>query len=165
MDSEELCKETTTPSIGEMTPAGVRSASGVTVAVNHKTSSDTPVQVENGIIPNLGNSVCHDPTDQDLKLRENLTDLHDRHDSSSQQDLVLFFFHGVGGSSDIWKPQLNYFSNLGYEIVAPDLIGHGLSCAPRNKSAYHFDEILTDLAAVFDKYCKKKNVIIAHSYG
>ncbi|XP_041365904.1 uncharacterized protein LOC121380927, partial [Gigantopelta aegis] len=161
--SKESSFRNTTPSVGEKTPAAVRSASGVQVAVNHKMSGTAPA--ENGTVPNLENPIPRELTDQDLKLQENLTELHDQHDSCSIQDLVLFFLHGVGGSSDIWKPQLNYFSSLGYEIVAPDLIGHGLSSAPRNQSAYHFDEILADLTAVFDKNCNRKNVIIAHSYG
>lgn len=87
--------------------------------------------------------------------------------SASRQDpgVVLFFIHGVGGSSDIWKPQMDYFAGLGYEIVSPDLIGHGLSFAPNNKKSYHFKEILRDLETVFDFYCKRSNIIIGHSYG
>ncbi|XP_008940323.1 PREDICTED: abhydrolase domain-containing protein 8, partial [Merops nubicus] len=38
-------------------------------------------------------------------------------------DVVLFFIHGVGGSLDIWKEQLDFFTKLGYEVVAPDLGG------------------------------------------
>ncbi|XP_064609632.1 uncharacterized protein LOC135473696 [Liolophura sinensis] len=87
---------------------------------------------------------------------------------SSQQgekEAVLFFFHGVGGSSDTWRAQIDYFSAQGYEVVAPDLLGHGFSGAPDKRKAYHFEEITKDLEAVFDKFCKKRNVIIAHSYG
>ncbi|XP_048735832.1 uncharacterized protein LOC125651303 [Ostrea edulis] len=79
--------------------------------------------------------------------------------------VVLFFIHGVGGSSDIWKPQMKYFANLGYEIICPDMIGHGLSCAPNDRKCYHFREILRDMEAMFDVYCKRSNVIIGHSYG
>ncbi|XP_060070708.1 uncharacterized protein LOC132550635 [Ylistrum balloti] len=79
--------------------------------------------------------------------------------------MVLFFIHGVGGSSDVWKSQIEYFAEIGYEIVCPDMIGHGLSCAPDRKQAYHFDEILADIDEIFDKYCKRKNVIVGHSYG
>ena len=84
---------------------------------------------------------------------------------SALKNIVLFFFHGVGGSSDIWQTQINYFSSLGFEIVAPDLIGHGMSEVPLKKKAYHFREILADVIAIFDRYCKKKNLVIGHSYG
>ena len=80
-------------------------------------------------------------------------------------DLVLFFIHGVGGSSDIWRGQTEYFAQLGYEVIAPDLIGHGLSCTPQNKKAYHFREIAADMEEIFDTYCKRRNVLVGHSYG
>lgn len=84
---------------------------------------------------------------------------------SESGHMVLFFIHGVGGSSDVWQAQMRYFAIRGYEIIAPDLIGHGFSCTPQHAKAYHFNEIAADLEEIFDKYCKKKNVIISHSYG
>ncbi|CAH1797484.1 unnamed protein product [Owenia fusiformis] len=78
---------------------------------------------------------------------------------------VLFFFHGVGGSADVWKPQVDYFRKEGYEIIVPDLLGHGYSQAPKTQSAYHFKELTKDIVAIFDRYCKRRNVIIGHSYG
>ena len=84
---------------------------------------------------------------------------------STRSQAVLFFIHGVGGSVDVWKQQLDYFSSEGYEIVCPDLIGHGFSAAPHNPKNYKFEEISTDLLLLFDMFCKKQNVVIGHSYG
>ncbi|NXC21576.1 ABHD8 protein, partial [Corythaeola cristata] len=53
----------------------------------------------------------------------------------THSDVVLFFIHGVGGSLDIWKEQLDFFTKLGYEVVAPDLAGHGCSSAPQIAAA------------------------------
>ena len=78
---------------------------------------------------------------------------------------VLFFLHGVGGSIDVWRQQLDYFFSEGYEIVCPDLIGHGFSAAPHSNKAYTFEEISIDLLLIFDMFCKKQNVVIGHSYG
>lgn len=78
---------------------------------------------------------------------------------------VLFFIHGVGGSSALWYYQIQYFLEQGFEIVAPDLYGHGYSDAPRSQSAYSFYELAEDTLAIFDKYCKKRNILIGHSYG
>ncbi|NWH86056.1 ABHD8 protein, partial [Aegithalos caudatus] len=80
-------------------------------------------------------------------------------------DVVLFFIHGVGGSLDIWKEQLEFFSQLGYEVVAPDLAGHGLSSAPPVAAAYTFYALAEDMRAVFQRYAKKRNILIGHSYG
>ncbi|NXY20346.1 ABHD8 protein, partial [Atrichornis clamosus] len=83
----------------------------------------------------------------------------------SHGDVVLFFIHGVGGSLDIWKEQLDFFSKLGYEVVAPDLAGHGCSSAPQIAAAYTFYALAEDMRAVFKRYAKKRNILIGHSYG
>ncbi|PIK56716.1 putative abhydrolase domain-containing protein 8 [Apostichopus japonicus] len=60
---------------------------------------------------------------------------------------------------------MRYFQEQGFEVVAPDLFGHGFSDAPRRESAYSFYELAEDTLAIFDKYCKKRNILIGHSYG
>ncbi|XP_045156265.2 protein ABHD8-like [Mercenaria mercenaria] len=87
------------------------------------------------------------------------------HLDSPFKDATFFFIHGVGGSADIWNAQLEFFASLGLEVIAPDLIGHGLSCSPDFERAYHFNELLNDLELIFDKYCKRQNVVVGHSYG
>lgn len=80
-------------------------------------------------------------------------------------DVALFFVHGVGGSLDIWGSQLDFFSRLGYEVIAPDLAGHGASTAPQIAAAYTFYALAEDLRAIFKRYARKRNVLIGHSYG
>nr|XP_060640742.1 protein ABHD8 [Anolis sagrei ordinatus]XP_060640743.1 protein ABHD8 [Anolis sagrei ordinatus] len=82
-----------------------------------------------------------------------------------QRDVVLFFIHGVGGSLDIWKEQLDFFSRLGYEVVAPDLAGHGASSAPRVAAAYTFYALAEDMRALFRRYARRRNILVGHSYG
>ena len=88
-----------------------------------------------------------------------------KHRASSFKDVTLFFIHGVGGSADVWNSQLDFIASFGIEAIAPDLLGHGLSSCPNRAKDYFFNEILADVEAVFDKYCKRQNIIIAHSYG
>ncbi|XP_074834481.1 protein ABHD8 [Carettochelys insculpta] len=83
----------------------------------------------------------------------------------THSDVVLFFVHGVGGSLDIWKEQLDFFTKLGYEVVAPDLAGHGASSAPQIAAAYTFYALAEDMRAVFKRYAKKRNILVGHSYG
>lgn len=80
-------------------------------------------------------------------------------------DVVLFFIHGVGGSLDIWGSQLDFFSRLGYEVIAPDLAGHGASSAPQIAAAYTFYALAEDMRLVFKRYARKRNILIGHSYG
>nr|XP_061831841.1 protein ABHD8-like [Nerophis lumbriciformis] len=80
-------------------------------------------------------------------------------------DVALFFIHGVGGSLDIWRSQLDFFSRLGYEVIAPDLAGHGCSSAPRIPAAYTFYALAEDIRLIFKRYARKRNILIGHSYG
>ena len=88
-----------------------------------------------------------------------------KEDPKNKPATMLFFLHGVGGSSDVWHAQMRHFARLGFEIVAPDLIGHGFSSTPKQSKAYHFNEIVADMEELFDRYCKKRNIVIGHSYG
>lgn len=87
------------------------------------------------------------------------------HLESPFKDVTLFFIHGVGGSADIWNAQIDFFASLGLEVIAPDLLGHGFSQCPDVPNMYHFNELLADMETIFDKYCKRQNIIIGHSYG
>ncbi|CAG5863803.1 protein ABHD8 isoform 1-T3 [Menidia menidia] len=83
----------------------------------------------------------------------------------THSDLALFFIHGVGGSLDIWGSQLDFFSHLGYEVIAPDLAGHGASSAPQIAAAYTFYALAEDMRLIFKRYARKRNILIGHSYG
>lgn len=80
-------------------------------------------------------------------------------------DVALFFIHGVGGSLDIWGSQLDFFSRLGYEVISPDLAGHGASSAPQIAAAYTFYALAEDMRLIFKRYARKRNILIGHSYG
>uniref|UniRef100_A0A8C0AKX0 Protein ABHD8 n=1 Tax=Bos mutus grunniens TaxID=30521 RepID=A0A8C0AKX0_BOSMU len=68
-----------------------------------------------------------------------------------------------GAQADV--EQLDFFVRLGYEVVAPDLAGHGASSAPQVAAAYTFYALAEDMRAIFKRYAKKRNVLIGHSYG
>lgn len=139
-----------------------------------KKTSDKPFMSQSDPQQNLTRPI-NSPTHSNHSLEHNIqspgkteknTPRSNRNVASTvNKDIVLFFIHGVGGSSDVWNAQINYFALKGYEIIAPDLIGHGFSCCPQNARAYHFKEIALDVEEIFDRYCKKKNVVIGHSYG
>lgn len=83
----------------------------------------------------------------------------------THSDVAIFFIHGVGGSLDIWARQLEFFSCLGYEVIAPDLAGHGASSAPQIAAAYSFYALAEDMRAIFKRYARRRNILIGHSYG
>lgn len=81
---------------------------------------------------------------------------------------TIVFLHGFGSSAEIFEHQLRYFSSLGYPCIAPDMLGHGMSSAPRRSKDYHFGKLLKDLDAVLHHYAFKsgeKCILVAHNYG
>ncbi|KAJ9595693.1 hypothetical protein L9F63_013106 [Diploptera punctata] len=80
---------------------------------------------------------------------------------------LLYFLHGVGCSADLWSSLLEHFSRAGYEVMAPDMLGHGYSTAPDNPAAYTFHCLLKDAIDIFDRFVgeHRKCVVIGHAYG
>lgn len=82
---------------------------------------------------------------------------------------VLFFVHGVGGSSRVWHKQLAYFGALGFEAIALDLVGHGESTEPNEVNSYEFLEMAADVLMVFDAHVSQQPenncAVVGHSYG
>lgn len=100
------------------------------------------------------NSFCQDPNDF-VVFRRN-------------RKPTIVFIHGFGSSAEIFSHQLEYFSNLGYPCIAPDLLGHGMSSASNRSGDYHFEKLLQDLDLVLHHYAFKpeqKCVLVAHNYG
>jgi len=83
----------------------------------------------------------------------------------SDNIIVIFFIHGVGGCTELWNEQLRHFSKAGYAVVALDLLGHGESSSPRDQAQYEFAELANDVMVVFDRFARKRNILVGHSYG
>ena len=73
----------------------------------------------------------------------------------------LVLLHGWGMSSEIWRMQ----QDLGpdYQLIMPDLRGHGLSSAPA--AGYCFDDFAHDLAELFTALKLEKAVVVGWSMG
>lgn len=85
----------------------------------HKTKDHRPVSARSyrrGAKP-LGS------TDLTNTLSTDLGHTAVTHLDSPYKNITLFFIHGVGGSSDIWNAQMEFFTSLDLEVIAPDLIG------------------------------------------
>lgn len=77
--------------------------------------------------------------------------------------------HGIGCSADVWWAIIKSLVSRGYEIVAPDMLGHGFSSAPDKKKAYSFRSLLKHATFIFDHYISmdesRRCIVIGHSFG
>lgn len=83
---------------------------------------------------------------------------------------TILFLHGFPSSSYDWHNQITYFSNLGYSIIAPDLLGYGGSSSPSTLEPYTFKSMCSDLISIL-KHCSinldsgEKVHIVGHDFG
>ncbi|KAH8804418.1 Alpha/Beta hydrolase protein [Xylogone sp. PMI_703] len=79
---------------------------------------------------------------------------------------VLLFLHGFPSTSHDWRNQISHFSELGYGIIAPDLLGYGGSSKPLDPEAYIGRKMAADINALLDHENINEPIIgIAHDWG
>jgi 2-succinyl-6-hydroxy-2,4-cyclohexadiene-1-carboxylate synthase len=82
--------------------------------------------------------------------------------SGSGAPLVLL--HGFMGSARTWDAHLPTFAGR-YQVIAPDLLGHGLSAAPADSARYRMACCIADLAAILDHYRLDRVHLLGYSMG
>src|SRR5580693_8501313 len=81
---------------------------------------------------------------------------------SAGQGPPLLLIHGIGDSSSTWLPVVESFAT-DYTVIAPDLLGHGLSDKPRaDYSVAAYANGMRDLLSVLDV---DRVTVIGHSLG
>lgn len=78
----------------------------------------------------------------------------------SQPAIILL--HGLASNARIWQRVIEFLP-VDWAIYAPDLRGHGLTDSP--KSAYTFNEITQDLAALLTLWNVRSPLLVGHSWG
>ncbi|TVY65715.1 Bifunctional epoxide hydrolase, partial [Lachnellula suecica] len=86
---------------------------------------------------------------------------------SSNEKPTLLFLHGFPSTSHEWRYQTAYFSSKGYGILAPDLLGYGLSSKPLEVKKYLGSAMSADIIAILTREgLTSGNVVgIAHDWG
>jgi len=75
----------------------------------------------------------------------------------------LFFHHGWPLSADEWDPQMFFFLEQGYRVIAHDRRGHGRST--QTVTGNDMDTYAADVAALADKLNLRNAIHIGHSTG
>jgi pimeloyl-ACP methyl ester carboxylesterase len=75
---------------------------------------------------------------------------------------ALLLIHGIGDSSDTWRPVLDQLAKH-YTVIAPDLLGHGRSEKPRaDYSVAAYANGMRDLLSVLEI---DRVTVVGHSLG
>lgn len=78
---------------------------------------------------------------------------------------TLLFLHGFPSHAYDWALQLAHFSQGGYGVIAPDLLGYGQTSTPADVESYTFKGMSDDIAQLLD-HVKLDSVIgVGHDFG
>jgi len=86
-------------------------------------------------------------------------------DKVNQSKGTIIFLHGLGGNLRAWDKQATYFQNKGYQTIAFDLRGHGLSGRPKNIEDYALEKLARDIAKFLEIYPQKDVILVGHCLG
>lgn len=64
-----------------------------------------------------------------------------------------------------WRHQIVAWTQAGYRVVAPNMLGYGRTEKPRNVAAYTTMSLAADLAALLDVLGIAKAVVVGHDWG
>lgn len=76
----------------------------------------------------------------------------------------LLLLHGFTGSAATWEPHAARYRKR-YRTVAVDLIGHGLTDAPRDPARYRMGRCIDDLQALLDALGVERTAVLGYSMG
>jgi len=75
---------------------------------------------------------------------------------------TVVFLHGAGMDHTVWVMPARYFAGHGFDVVAPDLPGHGLSDGPPLERV---EAMAAWLEALLDRLEVKQAAVVGHSMG
>ena len=78
---------------------------------------------------------------------------------------LLLFAHGWPESWYNWRHQMQYFSQRGYRVVAPDMRGYGSTDAPDAVEAYDIKTLAADMVGILDALGEERAIMVGHDWG
>lgn len=80
----------------------------------------------------------------------------------SDRGIPLLLLHGMADHALVWSSLGDYLSS-NYQVIAPDLRGHGESDKPA--TGYHFQDYISDLRALINHLGWRQAHILGHSWS
>lgn len=76
----------------------------------------------------------------------------------------VLFLHGFPSSSYDWRHQIHHFAQLGYGILAPDLLGYGGTDKPKELEAYKLKKMSEEVMGLLDAQGVGKVIGVGHDW-
>ncbi|OTB01133.1 hypothetical protein M426DRAFT_323782 [Hypoxylon sp. CI-4A] len=79
---------------------------------------------------------------------------------------TVLLLHGFPDLPLGWKHQVPLFTSLGYQVIAPQMLGYGQTSSPSEVDAFSYKNQSNDLAALLDQIVPDEQVILGgHDWG
>lgn len=76
----------------------------------------------------------------------------------------ILFLHGFPSSSYDWRRQIGFFSDAGYGVIAPDLLGYGGTDKPSELEAYRLRVMSDEIAGILDHQEIERVFVVGHDW-
>lgn len=77
---------------------------------------------------------------------------------------TLLFLHGFPESRFCWRNQLPFVAQLGYGVIAPDLLGYGKTAKPGDAAEFKYKRQIESILDILDHEGVKKFVVLGHDW-
>ena len=84
---------------------------------------------------------------------------------SNQSTPTLLFLHGFPSSFHSWRHQIHYFSQQGYDCLAPNMMGYGKTYSPVPADKYKSKAMIEHLTQLLNHLRVNQVVVIGHDWG
>jgi soluble epoxide hydrolase/lipid-phosphate phosphatase len=78
---------------------------------------------------------------------------------------TILFLHGFPSAAYDWRHQVSHFSQSGYGVLTPDLLGYGSSSKPDSAQAYKGQQMASDIVDLLDHEKIDKVHGVGHDWG
>jgi pimeloyl-ACP methyl ester carboxylesterase len=85
--------------------------------------------------------------------------------NNNESEVTILFLHGFPSSFNSWRNQIEYFSDEGYDCIAPNMMGYGKTYSPLNTKEYKMKSMVEHLIVLLNNLQIDKVIVIGHDWG
>ncbi len=89
----------------------------------------------------------------------------DMHVLIAGEGAPLLLLHGFPDSAQLWRKMIPDLAAAGFQVIAPDQRGYGLTSAPAETNAYRIETIVADAIALLDALEVPTASVMGHDWG